>query len=51
MFFNVFLLMYVFLLKKHAKLKGIDWDSDTDSDCEWNILAVFCGISVYEQLC
>jgi len=44
--------MYVFfILKKHAKLKGIEWDSDTDSDCEWNILAVFCGISAYEQLC
>jgi len=23
-----------FILKKHAKLKGIEWDSDTDSDCE-----------------
>ena len=34
--------MYVFYFKKkHAKLKGIEWDSDTDSDCEWNILAVF----------
>jgi len=33
--------MYVFILKKHAELKGIEWDSDTDSDCEWNILAVF----------
>ena len=35
--------MYVFYFKKHAKLKGIEWDSDTDSDCEWNILAVFVG--------
>jgi len=26
--------MYVFILKKHAELKGIEWDSDTDSDCE-----------------
>ena len=44
--------MYVFILKKHAELKGIEWDSDTDSDCEWNILAVFfCRISAYEQLC
>ena len=33
MFFNVFLLMF-FILKKHAKLKGIEWDSDTDSDCK-----------------
>ena len=32
-----------FILKKHAKLKGIEWDSDTDSDCKWNILAVFVG--------
>jgi len=52
MFFNVFYwCMFFFILKKHAKLKGIEWDSDTDSDCEWNILAVFCGISAYEQLC
>jgi len=33
--------MYVFYIKKHAKLKGIKWDSDTDSDSDWNILAVF----------
>jgi len=43
--------MYVFYFKNHTKLKGIEWDSDTDSDYEWNILAVFCRISAYEQLC
>jgi len=26
--------MYVFYFKNHTKLKGIEWDSDTDSDYE-----------------
>jgi len=34
MFFNVFIDICFFYFKKHAKLKGIEWDSDTDSDCE-----------------
>jgi len=41
--------MFFFYFKKHAKLKGIKWDSDTDSDCEWNILAVFVGFLHMQQ--
>jgi len=44
---NMFLMFFIdvcfFILKKHAKLKGIECDSDSDSDCEWNILAIFVG--------
>jgi len=43
MFLMFFIDVCFFILKKHAKLKGIEWDSDSDSDCEWNILAIFVG--------
>jgi len=34
MFKKCFIDVCFFYFKKHAKLEGIEWDSDTDSHCE-----------------